>query len=114
MTTKPQITQSKLKVIPGRAVTGKDIKRRLKNKTIVPGQYGEQDYTLDEEMYRFRKMSKTEQINAMKENNKKIAEMQQRLAEVADKNYQKQQQAQIEAEVNKRLAEKLKQNDKQV
>lgn len=99
-----------IKVIPGRSVTGKELKARLRNKTLEGQVFGNDAYTLDEEMTKFMKMSRVEQINAIKANNKEIKRMQQSLDNETNEKQRKQQAAAIDRAVEKRLKEMNKQN----
>lgn len=98
-------TKSKLKIIPGRGLSGKDIKNRLRNRTLEGQTFGEEAYTLDERMGEFMKMSTTERINAARENYKKVREIQNKLDEATNKQKQRIQEQEIERKVQDRLKE---------
>ena len=57
-------TNTKLKIIPGRGLTGRDIKNRLRNRTLEGQVFGNEAYTLDESMDEFMKMSTVQQREA--------------------------------------------------
>lgn len=96
-------TNTKLKIIPGRGLTGKDIKNRLRNRTLEGQTFGPEHYTIDEEMVNFTKMSKIEQINAARQNAKQVREIQNKLEETNNKIKQRQQEQEIERKVQERL-----------
>lgn len=109
MTTITKSKSNKLKIIPGRGLTGRDIKNRLRNRTLEGQTFGNEHYTLDESMDKFTKMSKVEQIAAVKENNAAIQKIQRQLDEVTNK----QEQRQKEQEIERRVQEKMKEIAKQ-
>lgn len=96
-------TTTTVKIIPGRTVSGKDIRSRMKNKTIREGVYGDGDYSTDEDLLAFTKMSRIEQMNHLRENAKKIAEMQNQLDEATNRKRKRDEEARIEREVQSRL-----------
>lgn len=96
----------KLKIIPGRGLTGRDIKARLKNRTLQGQLFGDDQYMIDEEMGKFTKMNKVEQIEAVRANNKKIAEAEGKLQETTYRKHKAEEEARIEREVKIRM-EKL-------
>ena len=98
-------TNTKLKIIPGRGLTGRDIKNRLKNRTLEGQVFGNEAYTLDEEMDKFMKMSTVEQRAAIKENGEKIREIQKNLEGVDNQRKQRQQEQEIERKVQARMQE---------
>lgn len=107
-------TKSKLKIIPGRGLSGRDIKNRLRNRTLEGQMYGREAYTVDEEMDKFMKMSQVEQREAIKNNSEKIKEIQANLETVDNARKQRQQQQEIERRVQDKLKELGKQEfDKQ-
>lgn len=71
--------KQKLKIFPGRGLSGKDIKNRLRNRTLQAQTFGEESYMVDENMAKFTKMSKVEQIQAARENNSAMREAQRKL-----------------------------------
>jgi len=107
MTTKA--AKNPLKIIPGRGLTGRDIKNRLNNRTLEGQSFGNEHYTMDEEMARFTKMTKVEQITAVKENSKKIKDIQERLDKAASYAEQRKMEAEIERKVQAKLQELGKQ-----
>lgn len=104
---------SKIKVIKGRSVTGRELKARLRNKTLEGQTFGADAYTLDEEMTKFMRMSRVEQIEAIKKNNANIRKMQSDLDNENNEKKRKQQQNAIDRAVENRLKEMAKQQPQQ-
>ena len=98
-------TTPKLKIIPGRGLNGRDIKNRLRNRTLEGQVFGNEAYTLDENMDAFMKMSSVEQRNAIKANGEKIREIQKNLEGVDNQRKQRQQEQEIERKVQERMKE---------
>lgn len=98
-------TQSlkKLKIIPGRGLTGRDIKNRLRNRTLEGQTFGSEAYTLDENINKFMKMSTVEKLEAAKANSKEIQRIQKSLEEATNKQKQRQQEHEIERKVQERM-----------
>lgn len=112
-------TTPKLKIIPGRGLTGRDIKNRLRNRTLEGQTFGSESYTLNENMDEFMKMSTVQQREAIKANGEKIREIQKNLEGVDNQRKQRQQEQEIERKVQERMKEigkeqfkKDQQNDK--
>jgi len=95
--------QTKLKIIPGRGLTGKDIKNRLRNRTLEGQTFGEESYTLDEQMVAFTKMTKIEQVNAARANAAEVRNIQRDLEEVNNKQQQRMKEQEIERRVNEKM-----------
>lgn len=106
-------TQTKLKIIPGRGLTGKDIKNRLRNRTLEGQTFGPEAYAIDENMNAFMKMSTVERLEAAKANAQEIRKIQASLDETANKQKQRQQEQEIERKVQDRLKEMGKQQQNQ-
>lgn len=108
-------TQTKLKIIPGRGLTGKDIKNRLRNRTLEGQVFGGEHYTLDERMDEFQKMSKVEQVNAARQNAQEIKQLQRQMEDMTNKQKQRQQEQEIERKVQDRIKQlgKQQQNSNQ-
>jgi len=102
-------TQTKLKIIPGRGLTGKDIKNRLRNRTLEGQTFGSEAYAIDENMNAFMKMSTVERLEAAKANAQEIKRIQNTLDETNNKMKQRQQEQEIERKVQDRLKEMAKQ-----
>lgn len=102
-------SQTKLKIIPGRGLTGRDIKNRLRNRTLSGQTFGDDAYTLEEDMVAFSKMSKIEQINEARQNSEKVKKMQNKLEEASNKLEQQKQEKEIERKVQDKLKELGKQ-----
>lgn len=98
-------TNTKLKIIPGRGLTGRDIKNRLRNRTLEGQVFGNEAYTLDESMDEFMKMSTVQQREAIKANGQKIREIQKNLEGVDNQRKQRQQEQEIERMVQERIKE---------
>ncbi len=98
----------KLKIFPGRGLTGRDIKNRIRNRTLQGQVFDEDSYQLDESMDKFNKASKVEQIRLAKENSKEIAEIQRKLDAANKRNEQKAHEAEIERKVQEKLKEMAK------
>jgi len=98
-------TNTKLKIIPGRGLTGRDIKNRLNNRTLEGQIFGKEAYTLDENMDAFMKMSTVEQREAIKKNGEKIREIQSNLEQVDNARKQRQHEQEIERKVQERMKE---------
>ena len=98
-------TAAKLKIIPGRGLSGRDIKNRLRNRTLEGQTFGAEAYTLDENMNEFLKMSTVQQRNAIKANGEKIREIQKELEGVDNARKQRQQEQEIERKVQERMKE---------
>lgn len=98
-------TQTKLKIIPGRGLTGKDIKNRLRNRTLEGQTFGSEAYAIDENMNAFMKMSTVERLEAAKANNTEIKRIQNTLEEATNKQKQRQQEQEIERKVQERMKE---------
>lgn len=96
---------AKLKVIPGRGLSGRALKARLKNRTLEGQSFGSENYTLDEDMVEFTKLSKVEQVNAARANAQKVKEIKRNLETVANANKKRMD----ELEINRKVQEKLKQ-----
>lgn len=102
-------TQTKLKIIPGRGLTGKDIKNRLRNRTLEGQTFGSEAYAIDENMNAFMKMSTVERLETAKANNTEIRRIQKTLDETNNKIKQRQQEQEIERKVQDKLKELGKQ-----
>lgn len=98
-------TAPRLKIIPGRGLTGRDIKNRLRNRTLEGEKFGNEAYTLDESMDEFMKMSTVQQREAIKANGEKIREIQKNLDGVENQRKQRQQEQEIERKVQERMKE---------
>jgi len=98
-------TNTKLKIIPGRGLTGRDIKNRLKNRTLEGQIFGKEAYTLDESMDEFMKMNTVQQREAIKKNGEKIREIQSNLEQVDNARKQRQHEQEIERKVQERMKE---------
>lgn len=98
-------TMSKLKIIPGRGLDGKGIKRRLANKTLEGKIFGPESYTLDQNMVEFTQMSRVEQIEAARNNSKAIKTLQDNMAKSIKEAQEKEQERILEARVAERLKE---------
>ena len=94
-----------LKIIPGRGLTGRDIKNRLRNRTLEGQVFGNEAYTMNESMDEFMKMSTTEQRAAIKENGAKIKEIQKSIGEAENARVQRQMEQEIERKVQERMKE---------
>lgn len=105
-------TQTKLKIIPGRGLTGKDIKNRLRNRTLEGQTFGSEAYAIDENMNAFMKMSTVERLEAAKANTQEIRKIQNKLDEATNKQIQRQQEQEIERKVQNRLKELSKEQTK--
>lgn len=107
MTTQKQQTKStkRLKIIPGRGLTGIDIKKRLRNRTLEGQTFGDDAYAMNDEMNDFMRMNKVEQLNAARANNLKMHELQNKLDNVFNEKQKKLQEQQIETKIQKRLKE---------
>jgi len=57
----------KYRVRPGLSVTSKDLYRRFKNNTLELSTHSDDSYSMDVEVQKFNKMSKTEQLNSLAE-----------------------------------------------
>ncbi|AXH74805.1 MAG: hypothetical protein [Microviridae sp.] len=101
----PTQTKSKLKIIPGRGLTGKDIKNRLRNRTLEGQTFGPEAYAIDENMNAFMKMSTVERLEAAKANASEIRRIQNNLDEANNKQKQKMQEQEIERKVQERMKE---------
>lgn len=113
MTTQAKTKSTKrLKIIPGRGLTGRDIQKRLRNRTLEGQTFGEDAYAMNEDMNDFMKMNKVERLNAARANNAKMREIQNKLDTETNEKKQKQQQQNIENEIQKRLAEMRKEEPK--
>lgn len=106
-------TNPKLKIFPGRGLSGKDIKNRLRNRTLQGQVFGEESYMLDENMAKFTKMSKVEQIQAARENNSAMKETQRKLEHADSARKQKLAEQEIERKVQEKLKEMGKEQLKQ-
>lgn len=95
----------KLKIFPGRGLTGKDIKNRLRNRTLQGQTFGEDSYMLDENMAKFTKMSRVEQIQAARENNSAMRDVQRKLDEANNANKKRLAEQEIERKVQEKLRE---------
>jgi len=98
-------TTPKLKIIPGRGLTGRDIKNRLRNRTLEGQIFGNESYTLDENMDEFMKMSTVQQREAIKLNAIKVKEIQDKLNQVDNARKRREQEQQIEKIVQERMKE---------
>lgn len=98
-------TAPKLKIIPGRGLTGRDIKNRLRNRTLEGNTFGKEAYTLDESMDEFMKMSSTEQRAAIKANGEKIKEIHKDLEDANNARKQRWHEQEIERKVQERMKE---------
>lgn len=96
-------TQPKLKIIPGRGLTGKDIKNRLRNRTLEGQTFGSEAYAIDENMNAFMKMSTVERLEAAKANAQEIRRIQNNLDEATNKQKQRKQEQEIERKVQERM-----------
>lgn len=105
-------TAPKLKIIPGRGLTGRDIKNRLRNRTLEGQTFGNEAYTLDESMDEFMKMSTVQQREAIKANGEKIRKIQKDLEGVDNQRKQRQQEQEIERKVKARMEEIAKEQSK--
>lgn len=110
MTTK---STGKLKLIPGRGLTGIDIKKRLRNRTLEGQIFGSDAYAMNEEMNKFMKMSKTEQIAKVRSNNIEIKKLQNKLEQETNEQKRKLQEQDIENKIQERIKEIVKQQSQQ-
>lgn len=110
MTTKT--STRKLKLIPGRGLSGRDIKARLRNRTLSGQTFGPDAYMLDENMDEFMKMSTVERVNKIRENNRRINQIQAKLDKATSEKSKREQEQKIEQEVQKRMNEIGKQHSK--
>lgn len=97
-----------LKVIPGRGLNGKDIKRRLKNKTLQGELFGSESYLVDKEMLAHTKLNKVQQVLAAREGERKIAEMEEKLQRKNDEKNRKQEEERINRLAEAKMKENLK------
>jgi len=91
----------------------KDLSASLNQGTKEVQTFGEEAYMLNEEMDKYMKMSKTEQIAATRENSQKLANIQKELEGATDKRKQRMQEQEIERKVQERLNELGKQQQNQ-
>jgi len=98
-------TARKLKIIPGRGLTGRDIKNRLRNRTLEGQAFGDESYTLDESMVSFTKLTKVEQIEAARKNGEKVREIKRNLEGIEQQQRKRQEEAEIERKVQAKLQE---------
>lgn len=96
---------AKLKVIPGRGLSGRALKARLKNRTLDGMSFGAEHYTTDEEMVNFTKLSKVEQVNQARQNAQKVRDIKRNLEELAEANKKRIEEAEIERRIQAKLKE---------
>jgi len=101
----------KLKVIPGRGLSGRDLKRRLNNRTAIQASLGPEHYTLDEQMTKFTRMSRTEQVSEIRRNNAQIKQLQDSLSKQAEEQDKIRLANKIEEMAKEKLAEIQKQSN---
>lgn len=94
---------SRLKIIPGRGLTGRDIQRRLRNRTLEGQIFGDDAYTINEEINEFMKMNTVERINQAREKSKQLKELQNKLDNSIKERDQKLLDQKLENEVKKRM-----------
>lgn len=113
MTTQAKSKSTKrLKIIPGRGLTGRDIQKRLRNRTLEGQTFGEDAYAMNEDMNEFMKMNKVERLNAAKANNDKMREIQIKLDNESNAKKRKEQEQHFENEIQKRMAAMRKEEPK--
>lgn len=91
------------KVIPGLSLTSKDIRSRLRNRTIQPEHYDNSAYIQSEELIAIQKMNKVEREMAARQNQKEIEEIQSRLDKTLNAKKAKQEEQRIDKLANDRL-----------
>lgn len=92
-----------LKIIPGRGLSGRELKRRLHNRTMSGSTYGDESYMQDESMVAFTKMNKIEQIRAAKENAAEVRRIQNELENAESKRQERLKEQEIERRVNEKM-----------
>jgi len=93
-----------LKIIPGRGLSGRELKMRLRNRTMSGSSFGEESYMQDESMLAFTKMNRVQQIEAAKANAAEVRRIQSELEHAETK-----RQARMkEQEIERRVSEKMK------
>lgn len=96
---------TKLKIIPGRGLTGKELKIRLRNRTMTGSSYGEESYMQDESMLAFTKMNRVQQIEAAKANAAEVRRIQNELEYAETKRQARLKDQEIERKVQEKLKE---------
>lgn len=104
------VERRKLKLFPGRGLDGKDIKQRLKNRTLEGQVFGDDAYMVDQKMIEFERASTVERIRLARENAQKIKNAQAVLDEATNERQKREQQQAIERMAQERLAELRKES----